>query len=117
MQKPEEKPEIPEHFYEKLVLLRIVRPDPEHKLLVHAWANDYFVRRDLLPGDSGWIRCCFNSFEFEMKFFASEDVAQVELPELARETQRRPTLIQVGDELKTQGTPEVGERNVSTNRF
>jgi hypothetical protein len=39
-----------------------------------------------------------------MKLFTSKDAAQVKLSKLSRETQGRPALIQVSDELKTEGT-------------
>lgn len=51
-----------------------------------------------------------------MKFLAATDHAQIKLPKLACETQRRPALIQVSDEFKAERTPEVSERYVSANR-
>lgn len=59
----------------------------------------------------------FDSFEVEVKFLTAKNAAQIELPKLARKAQRRPALIEVGDELETQGTPEVSEGHVGANRF
>jgi len=48
-----------------------------------------------------------------MQLFASDDVTEIELPELAREPERGPTLIQIRDEFEAESAPEASESDVS----
>ena len=57
------------------------------------------------------------NFKFKLQLLTAEDVAEVELPELARESEAGPALIQIDDELQTQGSPQVCQRNVSADRL
>ena len=52
-----------------------------------------------------------------MQFLTAHDVAQIELPEFAREAERGPMLIQIGDEFQTKRTPEVCQAHVSADRL
>ena len=57
-----------------------------------------------------------HDFQLEAEFFASNRVAQIELPKLAREAERRPTLIEIDDEFQPQRAPEIRQRNISADR-
>lgn len=56
-------------------------------------------------------------FKFKVKLFSATDIAQIKLPELAREAKRRPVLIQIGDQLQTYRPPEVGQADIRAHRF
>jgi hypothetical protein len=58
-----------------------------------------------------------NDVELELQFLAPNHVAQIELPELAGEAKRRPTLIEIDDPFQTNSTPEIRQRNVSADGF
>ena len=62
------------------------------------------------------LRYSFDDLKFEVKLLTSKDIAQIKFPKLSREAQRLPVLIQISDEFKTQGTPEVSECHVCANR-
>ncbi len=52
-----------------------------------------------------------------MKFFTAANVAEVKLPELAREAKRRPVLVEICDKFEPQGAPEIRESDVSAQRL
>ena len=56
-------------------------------------------------------------FKFKVQLLSAHHGVQIEIPELASEAKRRPTLIQIDDKLQTQSAPEIRQRNVSPNRF
>ena len=66
-------------------------------------------------GEKGLFR--LNGLQLKMQFLSPNHVAQIELPELAREAKRWPTLIEIDDEFQTQRAPEIRQRNVSADRF
>ena len=49
----------------------------------------------------------FHGFEFKVKFFASKNTTQIELPKLPRETKRRPALIEIHHELEPERAPQI----------
>ena len=55
--------------------------------------------------------------QFKAQFLPSNYVAQIELPELTREAKRGPTLIEIYKKLHAESAPEIGQRNVSADRF
>ena len=59
----------------------------------------------------------FHGFEFKVKFFASKNTTQIELPKLASESECGPTLIQVSDEFQTDGASKIGKRHICSKRF
>src|SRR5215471_11333067 len=65
----------------------------------------------------GTTSVSFDYFKFELEFFAAHDVAEIELPELAGETEAGTSLIQIHNELNTQRAPEICQRNVGAHRF
>jgi hypothetical protein len=74
------------------------------------------------PCPATWQRALFSGIflddlELEVQFLAAKDVTQVKLPELACESKRRPTLIQIRDELKPDGAPQIRQTHVDANRF
>jgi hypothetical protein len=62
----------------------------------------------------GWS---FNDLELEVQFLAAKNVGEIKLPKLACESKRRPALIQIRDELKADGTPQVRQADVDANRL
>jgi len=52
-----------------------------------------------------------------MQFFTTKNIGEIELPKLSCETEGRPALVQVNQELDSQHAPEIGERNVCPDRF
>ena len=58
-----------------------------------------------------------NDDEVKAKLFAATDSAEIKLPELSRESELRPTLIQIDEQLQTNHAPNVRQRNVSANRL
>ena len=46
-------------------------------------------------------------FKFEIQLLSSNHTAQIELPELSRESESGPALVQIDDELQTHGAPKV----------
>jgi len=56
-----------------------------------------------------WAKRLFDDHEFELQLFAAADQAQVELPELARKSKARPTLIEVDEQLQTNRPPNIRE--------
>lgn len=72
--------------------------------------------------DTGVIFCLeegvlLHHFKFEMEFLAAKDHRQVELPKLAREAKRWPSLIEIHNELKAQCAPQICKTDVSRDRL
>src|SRR5437870_5056730 len=59
----------------------------------------------------------FQDFELKTKFFAATDRAEIELPKLSRESELRPALIEVDEQLQTNHAPNIRQRNISANRL
>src|SRR5947209_2058237 len=66
---------------------------------------------------SGSFSRVLNYLEFKLKLFTTADAGEVKLPELTGETQRRPPLIEIGNELESDGSPKIGQTDVSPNRL
>jgi len=59
----------------------------------------------------------FHNFELELKFFAATDRTQVKLPELSGESEARPVLIDIHEQLQANHPPHIRQWNVSAHRF
>lgn len=64
-----------------------------------------------------WILMVLRDFKLELQFLAAKNGAEIELPELTRESKPRPVLIEIHNELQTECTPQVCQRNVRPDRF
>ena len=53
--------------------------------------------------------------KLEAELFPANHIAEVKLPELAREPETWPMLIEIHDELETQYAPKICERDVYAN--
>ena len=59
----------------------------------------------------------FDDGELEGQLLAATDHAEIELPELSRESQLRPALVDVDQQLQTEGAPDIRQRDISANGF
>src|SRR5438876_9216092 len=57
------------------------------------------------------------NLKFKSQLFAAHNCAQIKLPELARETEARPALVEVYKKLQTKRPPKIRQRYVGANRF
>ena len=63
------------------------------------------------------LRRLLHDFELEIQFLATKDCRQIKLPELSREAEGGPTLIEINQKLHAQRAPEIRETNVRGQRF
>ena len=61
-------------------------------------------------------RDCLYDLKLKMQFLATENIRQIKLPELARETKGRPALIEISQPLETERAPEIRETNIGAQR-
>src|SRR5436190_7451888 len=83
-------------------------------------APDFWKSLQFPEARAGWKfsgLSLFEDFQRELQLFAANDGTQVELPELAREPQAGPALIEVDEELQTHCSPEVGQRDIGADRL
>jgi len=58
-----------------------------------------------------------DGFKLEVELLAAADRGEIELPELAREAERRPVLVQVNNELEAERPPKIGKTHVRVDWF
>jgi hypothetical protein len=68
-------------------------------------------------GTGSLIAISLNDLELKLKLLAAKDIAQIELPELAREPERWPALIHVRDEFKTERAPQIRQAYINAYRL
>ena len=58
-----------------------------------------------------------NHLEFEVQFFAAENIAEIVFPEFPQETKTGRFLIKIDQKLNSKRTPQIQQRNVRFNRL
>jgi len=56
-------------------------------------------------------------FELETKFLATANCRQIKLPKFAGKTKAGPALVEVSEELKPEGAPQIRQAHMTVNRL